>query len=429
MPTAPNQKICWDILGSYLRFTGSVDDLSEKLAWIIGTDVINLVNLEGTPEIIVQPEFARKLASRGIDILDSKRGWRNWVFRTFGDELQLTGQSIERAIQSFPSLQLSDMRSAYAPACIGLNIGGFYARLVHVDKDGRILYGPEIRLKQGQESPLSGQSLRIFCQNIASWISEMGWDYKFAGIAWAAPRKKDRIKTELLHLFDPYPELAQEAQSETLQNLLADALGCPVSFWHDGEAVACAEWYNSPDYTSNLISLKLGTSVACGAVFGGHLCLLPLELAKCIIPTVANLEVNEASHPGILITGTVRGAVGAGAISMRYYRSSSAAHRFPEFQHEVLLGKRGAIIEMRFVASALADVVALLKNTFGNFKLVISGKSVEESFGRFLIELLNEEHSKRQYNLSDFEITLTSWPTTYTAAIGAALLARSNLNA
>lgn len=421
--TPSRQRECCTISGAHLELKKLFDASDESAALSVGAAVINLVNLDGSPRVTIHPDRARDLARRGVLAIDSSRYWRNWVASTFGGEFRLTEmpqQSSGRIIAQ----PLSHMLEKNLPAAVGLNIGGYLARVVHVDAGGRIALGPEVKLGSGRESILSGWTINSFCEHIASWIARTGWNYECVGFAWAAPRGSNGL-APTSHLFRPCPELAEGFRTGRLRRLLTDVLGCPVSFWNDGEATTVAEWFAAPDPTHSLISLKLGTSVACGAVILGNLCLLPLELAKCIVNPRPSLTSSNVIHPVTRIPGTLREAVGAGAVSIRYYGSPGAAHRYPDFLADVSAGKTTALLEVHHIVSALADAAILLKSVLGDFRLILSGKSVEGEFGHTVDKLLRHELSQRPRDSLGIQLLPASLPGTYAAAIGASFLAKS----
>jgi predicted NBD/HSP70 family sugar kinase len=410
------------IRGRYLATTCHLS-LRDKFApENLAATIMNLSNLDGSTNFLLEPSWLKTLSIQGIERLDLLSLWRTWILSTFGEAISF-GHPGPNPASELPALHLSREAISRGPATLGINLGGYYARLAYVSASDQILYGPEIKIGADGDSILRGISLDQFCKTISTWISSTGWRYSCVGMALAAPRGYQGIVPSS-NLFKPCPQITNAFRSGLFRSTLASQLKCPVGIYNDGECNAVADWFATLSTNQSLYSLKLGTSIACGLVKDNRLSLLPLELAKCIITMNRPTQLANTIHPVTGIRGTLREAVGAGAVSIRYHNSTHAASQFPQFQLDVLAGKRRARSEAFNMAAALADGVALLVKYFGVMPLHIGGKTVEGEFGEYFVRLFKKALLQRAAHLSEQDILLTSWPATYSAAVGAALLGR-----
>jgi predicted NBD/HSP70 family sugar kinase len=417
------------IQGKFIKLRHELDSTKPFSRRRLAAKVINIVNLEGATSLCVIPSSALAAAKESLEDLDRCGRWRQWVETTLGRKLTLVSTTRDtQSLRSNPmNITLSGSHKGTSAVSVGINIGGYYGRSVCIDAHGRVSFGPERRLINGNSISFEAITPERFCQELASWIRHEFTNYRYVGVAWAAPRGDSGVKPQLQHLFQSNSLLKAALKTGGVKQLLSEILRCPVSFWNDGEATAVADWFALHEPRSLSLSLKIGTSVACGAVVNSSLCTLPFEIAKCVIPWGSEVRRTDTVHPGICIEGTLREGVGAGSVAARYFGTTQAAHRFPDFQRRALEGDTAALRQVNYMAVALSESHYLLRECLGEFRFILGGKSMEGQFGRLLMTKLLE-------NLRDHEIChsesrsdalITPWPATYSAAIGAALLARS----
>ena len=124
-------------------------------------------------------------------------------------------------------------------------------------------------------------------------------------------------------------------------------------------------------------------------------------------------------HPVTYMKGTLRSIVGAGAIAHRYFNDNSGAHRFHEFQAAVLKNETRALKQLGMIVAGLRSGMALLFRIFGKGRFIFNGSYMQEEFGQLLLRFL---HKEVEGFLEPNQVTISQWPSSHSAAIGAAFL-------
>lgn len=405
----------YTLAGDFLEIRGEVsgEHINNR---DLGINLINLVNLDGQTNIRISPAFLAETINSSIKSIDITGSWRKWVKETFGKSVCLTNTADENnktlrgLVIDKHTEELLDRKT------VGINFGGYYMRIILLNHN-QIIYGPSKRIEPQQIQKMSPKGL---CKFISSSIKDIFPDYNSIGFAWAAPRGYRGIMVESHILFENNLELQNFFKKKKFQNCLQESLGCQVSFWNDGEAIALADWVNNRRKTRNSMSLKLGTSVACGAIIDNKLCLHPLELAKCIISNNPFYYHYQTIHPDIFIHGTLREAVGAGCVATRYFGDIKFRERFIEFQRSVEARERRALLEFDNMVEAIRQSILLLNRIFkiNDMRFFLGGKTLEGEFGNiFMLHLqkrIGEHNEEISVESSKFD--------DHCAAIGAALL-------
>lgn len=411
------------ISGNHFKISNFCDIEKDRDILNLGKSIINLANLDGSTKIAIKPTEFIELAGQAVNLIDIQGCWQSWLNKNFGDKLLICDEFLNNKKSNYQDkIRVTIVKNSNKNT-IGINFGGYYTRLSHLSPHNTVSLGPEIINYKVNESIFHGIDIEKFCNLIIAWIKKIDKPYDSIGIAWAAPRGKNGEICPYSFFFKACPEIAEYLESETLRSMLEEKLCCDISFWNDGESTAVSEYFFDKN-TNSLIAFKFGSSIACGYVFNNDLYLLPLEIGKCVFNIEFERSNKNTIHPVTKIPGTLRELSGIRSTLIRYFNDEMATNRFDEFKKKTLKYDYNAIIEMNQMVRNIIEAIKFLNDVIGEFSLFISGKNLEGKFGTFLYNLIKKEISKQSELCDNVKIFLSNIPLSYSAAIGASILAR-----
>ncbi|QJS99678.1 ROK family protein [Streptomyces asoensis] len=379
---------------------------------------MNLVNVQGSGEIVINPASRRDPVSAALERADPTGSWRDWWYRASGVPVRLS-EGVPSTV-AMPVHRFSPLEGEAGPdPLLGINVGGHYLRLVRVC-GGTVVGSRETRLGTGQGSALSGISLRSFVELLTG--DELSHGVRGVGIAWSAPRTSIGLRAMSI-LTEGGGEVFDLLDAGELDSALTKALGCPVHSWNDGEGVAAAEALaRPPGEGRSLLALKLGTSFASGLALGTHqVSALPMQLAKCL---PASPPPECLAHPMTGLHGTARDALGAASVTEAYRRLADLPQA--DYKDYCLAAVRRHPVAMRLARSAartVAELAHLVSTLWSPADLVLSGRNLRQlPYRQMFTGLVRHELA-----LLPSGVTLVdpAGDVSLSAALGAAALSRA----
>lgn len=389
-----------------LQIQGSPNDIARSF--------VNLVNLQGSGEIHVDPASSAGYVVERLEDLDPTGEWRAWWTRAAGTRPTV----IDRPVDAKPPpTQTLNYRASSTEMTLGVNVGGRYARLVWL-QGNRIVAERSVDLEQSDY----GRHVRGSVRDLAEFFRRHDESKYLAciGIAWSAPRTALGLRAMSLQT-RRLGEAAELLHAGTLDETMAKICGCEVQSWNDGEAVAAAEATWRAELSRPMIVFKLGTSFASGMVTNNAVSLLPMQLAKCLLSTQ---PIRAYRHPSVGLRGTARDLLGAEPIEATYRElTKKGAATYDDFCGDVGRGEPLADEILARAASALAELGGIIETTWLEVDIVPTGRNVQDLLVRarlyeHLVKALKARNAKSMLSPPVCDVDLS-------AAIGAAVLAYS----
>jgi predicted NBD/HSP70 family sugar kinase len=361
----------WRLSGQYISLdvNGTADDAARG--------VVNLVNIQGSGRISLSQIGIYDRVIHRLTELDPSAEWRGWWGHASGARVSVSDKPIERASVPMRPLPKSMRGSGKS---LGINVGGRYARLVWL-QDGQAAHVERIDLEGVDDVAHVRGSVKALARFICH--HDVSKDLQFIGIAWSAPRTALGLRAMSLQM-RRVGEAADLLDAGQLDAILTGLCGCPVRSWNDGEAVAAAEANLRPGGSGGaLLVFKLGTSFATGLAVGSNVCLLPMQLAKCVLLV---RPIREYSHPSVGLKGTARDLIGAESIERTYAELSGV--RDASYEDFCQAATREDDVAMNILAgeaAGLAELCETVERIWRPVEVVATGRNVSDSDFRELL--------------------------------------------
>ncbi|SDE37678.1 ROK family protein [Glycomyces harbinensis] len=393
----------WSIYSEYtsVELSGDVNDAARM--------IFNLVNIDGSRSIGVDPPLVPELKAELLR-LDPGSTWARWWSKHSGSDLRVVAGKKKPAV--LPLIR----RREQSPSgrVVGVNIGGHNLRTVFLE-DGKMLDSRRLRIGSGQISRLANITLR----DLVSLLDISAFGPEKVGIAWSAPRVNGSLRSSSIQL-ENAGEVGRLLDLNEIDSALSQELRCRASSWNDGEAIAAAEISNrSTDGKGQVLSIKLGTSIAAGFSIGSDIVSAPLQLSKLLLRASPMVEFD---HPIIGVRGTSRDVLGATSLAQAYQAITGASGTsYKDYCELTVAGDPVATELTRRAAAGIAEIAQVMTDAFGSFQLAVTGDNISDEvysavFERFLTAELA--------NVRGVRLLSPGIDSSLGAAIGAAVLAQ-----